>query len=283
MKTMIINYIHNIIKPFLDDLQNAIYITMDSKIERLKDNGINASLELDNKINNTLDFKEQLEKNLTDRVNDINSVVLSNKDEIGYINNELDSMSEKTITNINLELTELRRIIENNDKRIDNETSSTNNAFDDVARDIIKVEKRIKELEPSELHQVLQTPFNDDNDVFVKRCAEQETELDEVKKENKELMFDIDKAFKSNKNLVKKNKELKETIDKERNNLDDRISKDGEVIKELKKSLDEERSKEAYINTILKEANKELVKEKNQLMVKYKALKNNINLTNEKE
>ena len=90
MKTMIINYIHNIIKPFLDDLQNAIYITMDSKIERLKDNGINASLELDNKINNTLDFKEQLEKNLTDRVNDINSVVLSNKDEIGYINNELD-------------------------------------------------------------------------------------------------------------------------------------------------------------------------------------------------
>ena len=208
MKTMIINYIHNIIKPFLDDLQNAIYITMDSKIERLKDNGINASLELDNKINNTLDFKEQLEKNLTDRVNDINSVVLSNKDEIGYINNELDSMSEKTITNINIELTELRRIIENNDKRIANETSSTNNAFDDVARDIIKVEKRIKELEPSELHQVLQTPFNDDNDVFVKRCAEQETELDEVKKENKELMFDIDKAFKSNKNLVKKNKEL---------------------------------------------------------------------------
>ena len=121
MKRIIINFIHRIVKPFLNDL--------------------------------------------TDRVNDINSLVLTNKDEIGYINNELDAMSEKTIYNINLELTELRRIIENNDKRID------------FVKEEIKRKIKVK---------ALQTPFNDDDecgvcDEFIRVNAEQQAKIDELR------------------------------------------------------------------------------------------------------
>ena len=103
--------------------------------------------------------------------------------------------------------------------RIDNNHDGLNDKYDDLEQDInslenkhinwvdsfkIKIDEldeRINELEPSELHEMLQTPFNDNDDIFVIRCAELQTKLDEVVKEKNELMVKY-KAIRNNINLT---------------------------------------------------------------------------------
>ena len=95
--------------------------------------------------------------------------------------------------------------------RIDNNYDRLNDKYDDLEQDINdyyieleksikKIDKRVKELEPSELHEMLQTPFNDNDDIFVIRCAELQTKLDEVVKEKNQLMVKY-KAIRNNINL----------------------------------------------------------------------------------
>ena len=71
----------------------------------------------------------------------------------------------------------------------------------ELEKSIKKIDKRVKELEPSELHEMLQTPFNDNDDIFVIRCAELQTKLDEVVKEKNQLMVKY-KAIRNNINLT---------------------------------------------------------------------------------
>ena len=124
--------------------------------------------------------------------------------------------------------------------RIDNNYDRLNDKYDDLEQDINdyyieleksikKIDKRVKELEPSELHEMLQTPFKD-NDVIENRLKLLEN-----------VCFSGD--------------------DMECNICDDV----GRTCAELQTELDK------------------VIKQKNELMVKYKALRNNINLTNEKE
>ena len=169
--------------------------------------------------------------------------------QVGKLTSELKDLSIRD----NFE--DLEYKIDNLEKKVDDDISASNKAFDDVANDIVKVEKRIKELEPSELHELsegncsswlsddtkrnIKLNINSNNDCgvcdeFILKCAELQTEIDKLKEDNKQL----------------------------------------------NKALDEERSKEAYINTELKKENKRL----NLALDRFEELlMKHINLTNEME
>ena len=100
-----------------------------------------------------------------------------------------------------------------------NEQNIIINNLDNKIKELRTRINSIEGLMPSELHEEFKTPFKDDEDVFVKRCAELQTELDEVIEENKELKKEL-KEYKHSYNMVLL--DLKERVNKRINLTNER-------------------------------------------------------------
>ena len=99
------------------------------------------------------------------------------------------------------------------ESRIDVLDEDINGYCIELEKSIEKIDKRVKELEPTELHEMLQTPFKDDEcnicDDVGRTCAELQTELDKVKDELKEykhsynmVLLEIKEVINNNINLT---------------------------------------------------------------------------------
>jgi len=165
------NLIYEIVKPLINKLEKKAFEGDLIIVKQLRG--------LENKIN-------KLEKRLGDEINATNNAFEDVARDIIKVEEKLD----KSIDNIKLDITELRRIIENNDKRID------------LIKEQFKMEEGLSEgncsswLSDDTKRNIklnaLQTPFNDDDecgvcDEFIKINAEQQTELDKLKEDNKQL------------------------------------------------------------------------------------------------
>ncbi len=186
------------------------------------------------------------------------------KVDIKHLEKTINKLKDKNLN----DLSELLAFDNKLEKRLNEEINATNNAFEDVASDIIEVEKKVdKSIKyiKSSIDNI-----NLDNDCgvcdkFVKSNAEQQTEIDQLKDENKEQK-EIINHYTNNDTIALieyKNEEIKEL--KKHNNY--YMSQ----IKAIKRIAEKPLDLCGNLNDIISICN--------DMGIDY----NNINLTNEKE